>query len=73
MKKITIGCIAFNSCRPQAANVSTTKAKGASDYAFDALRFFLPTEMVAWLRAASNGSGHAKVQGVGGCFWGCKL
>jgi len=70
------GCIILNNCgHPQAANanVSTGKARGASDYALDSLKFFLPTQVIAWLRGVSDGGGHAKVQGVGGCFWGCKL
>ena|SRR5437867_11919157 len=68
------GCLILLNCgHPQAANVSTVKARGAADYTLDALKFFLPTEVVAWLRAVTSDGGHAKTQGVGGCFVGCKL
>jgi len=66
------GCRSF--CGPQhATTISVGKTHGAANYVIDSLKFFLPTNVVAWLRGVTTGTGHAKTQGLGGCFFGCKL
>jgi|SRR6266850_4405994 len=70
------GCV-FN-CHPLNSNIAVgKKTDGASSFIIDSLRWFLPTNVIAYLQGTLTGrdvsSGHAKVQGLGGCFFGCKL
>ncbi|MBI3450875.1 MAG: hypothetical protein HY049_18415 [Acidobacteria bacterium] len=71
------GCV-FG-CRPQAAHAPVVKGGSATAFIIDSLRWFLPSDVASSLKAAWSNrgdlsvNGHAKVQGLGGCFFGCKL
>jgi hypothetical protein len=74
------GCFTIG-CHPLSSGTAVgKKTGGASSFIIDSLRWFLPTNVVAYLQGTISGSdgigsgnGHAKVQGLGGCFFGCKL
>jgi len=74
------GCFTIG-CHPLNGNTAVgKKSDGGSSFIIDSLRWFLPTNVIAYLQGtfsgrdgSGSGSGHVKVQGLGGCFFGCKL